>query len=212
MARAKTRRFRGEVIEWNGQKRSGFIAPNGNRPDDPLVFLPGGAFANRKRKPKVGDVVTYELAKRTESPKVHVLRTDLKAENVCFQGEEPLPFSTGKLAVWPFGLAYLAVLVVITYWIPMSIWFFTVSIVASILAVTNYALDKRAAQSNGWRIPESQLHFFAVIGGWPGAAAAQKVLRHKILKQDFQLAFRICILVNLLVVFTMLSLIANHAF
>jgi uncharacterized membrane protein YsdA (DUF1294 family) len=56
---------------------------------------------------------------------------------------------------------------------------------ASILAFTVYAFDKSAAQNNRWRTEEDTLHFLGLIGGWPGALAAQRFLRHKSKKNHF---------------------------
>jgi uncharacterized membrane protein YsdA (DUF1294 family) len=60
---------------------------------------------------------------------------------------------------------------------------------ASVTAFTAYALDKAAARSKQWRISENTLHLFSLLGGWPGALAAQKLLRHKSRKLSFQIAF-----------------------
>lgn len=49
-----------------------------------------------------------------------------------------------------------------------------------------YWLDKRASKNERWRIPESRLHLLSLLGGWPGALVAQRVLRHKTRKQPFQ--------------------------
>lgn len=48
----------------------------------------------------------------------------------------------------------------------------------NILAFGAFALDKHRAQKNSWRIPETTLLVFAVIGPF-GALAAMKLLRHK---------------------------------
>lgn len=78
---------------------------------------------------------------------------------------------------------------------------FTTKVYAVIASVTflAYAIDKAAAQSNRWRIPESTLHALALLGGWPGAMLAQTLLRHKSVKREFRLIFWITVAVNLLV-------------
>nr|WP_280808230.1 cold shock and DUF1294 domain-containing protein [Variovorax boronicumulans] len=60
----------------------------------------------------------------------------------------------------------------------------------SLLAFFAYALDKNAAQTGRWRTKESTLHLFALAGGWPGAWAAQRLLRHKSSKQSFLIIYR----------------------
>lgn len=52
-----------------------------------------------------------------------------------------------------------------------------------------YVFDKQRAQSGGWRIPESRLHLFALLGGWPGAYLAQRRYRHKTAKPLFKAVF-----------------------
>ena len=78
---------------------------------------------------------------------------------------------------------------------------FITKVYAVIASVTflAYAMDKAAAQSNRWRIPESTLHALALLGGWPGAMLAQTLLRHKSVKREFRLIFWITVAVNLLV-------------
>lgn len=53
-----------------------------------------------------------------------------------------------------------------------------------------YAIDKRRAQAKGAeRLPEAGLHMLELLGGWPGAFAAQRLLRHKNAKLGYQLKF-----------------------
>jgi len=59
-----------------------------------------------------------------------------------------------------------------------------------------YAKDKSAAGSNRQRTPEATLHFWAFIGGWPGALLAQHFLRHKSRKASFQRVFWVTVLSN----------------
>jgi len=59
----------------------------------------------------------------------------------------------------------------------------------SVITYLLYALDKTSAVSGAWRISENTLHFFSLIGGWPGAFVAQRRLRHKTVKTSFQIFF-----------------------
>lgn len=67
---------------------------------------------------------------------------------------------------------------------------------ASLITFLAYALDKSAATRNAWRTQESTLHLFALLGGWPGALAAQRLLRHKTVKTSFQRAFWLVVAIN----------------
>ncbi|GAC21089.1 DUF1294 domain-containing protein [Paraglaciecola arctica] len=59
----------------------------------------------------------------------------------------------------------------------------------SAIAFFVYAFDKAKAQRGVWRIQESTLHLFALLGGWPRAAVAQQLLRHKSKKREFRTVF-----------------------
>jgi uncharacterized membrane protein YsdA (DUF1294 family) len=52
-----------------------------------------------------------------------------------------------------------------------------------------YRSDKSAAREGRWRTKESTLLLLGLLGGWPGAVLAQKVLHHKSRKTSFQVAF-----------------------
>jgi uncharacterized membrane protein YsdA (DUF1294 family) len=69
--------------------------------------------------------------------------------------------------------------------------------VLSGMAFVVYAIDKKAARRRHWRIPENFLHLLALLGGWPGALAAQRVLRHKCSKQRFLVVFWLTAALNL---------------
>ena len=60
---------------------------------------------------------------------------------------------------------------------------------ASGLTYFLYADDKRRAPGAAWRVPETTLHLFELVGGWPGALLAQRSLRHKSSKPRFLLVF-----------------------
>ncbi|NHQ87825.1 DUF1294 domain-containing protein [Iodobacter sp. HSC-16F04] len=66
----------------------------------------------------------------------------------------------------------------------------------SIVAFIAYALDKSAARNDRWRTEERTLHLLALLGGWPGALLAQRVLRHKSKKTAFLRVFWATVLVN----------------
>ncbi|MEN8173824.1 MAG: DUF1294 domain-containing protein, partial [Chloroflexota bacterium] len=59
-----------------------------------------------------------------------------------------------------------------------------------------YAADKSASEKGTWRIRESTLHILSAAGGWPGALAAQQILRHKTRKKTFLIVFWMTVIVN----------------
>lgn len=65
-----------------------------------------------------------------------------------------------------------------------------VSVIANAVAFVTYAVGKGRASRNAWRLPGANLHIIGLCGGWPGALAAQHLLRHKNRKPEFQITFR----------------------
>ena len=59
----------------------------------------------------------------------------------------------------------------------------------SLIAFVAYGHDKRRARRGGRRVPEATLHTTELLGGWPGAFAAQRLFRHKTRKRPFQFVF-----------------------
>lgn len=59
----------------------------------------------------------------------------------------------------------------------------------SVVALSLYAIDKRRARGNAWRISEATLHAVELFGGWPGAWIAQRLFRHKLQKGSYTAVF-----------------------
>ncbi len=66
----------------------------------------------------------------------------------------------------------------------------------SLFTFISYAIDKAAAKNGRWRTSEKMLHLFSLMGGWPGAFFAQKILRHKSSKNKFKRVFWLTVLFN----------------
>ncbi|REG82185.1 DUF1294 domain-containing protein [Marinomonas pollencensis] len=80
----------------------------------------------------------------------------------------------------------------------LSIILFIYYLLISLLTFALYGWDKGAAKRQAYRIPESRLHWFALLGGWPGALLGQKYYRHKTLKTRFRLVFWSTLVINLM--------------
>jgi uncharacterized membrane protein YsdA (DUF1294 family) len=95
-----------------------------------------------------------------------------------------------------FAIVFGALLVLsaLTGRLPLAI--FGLYFISSIVTLIFYAIDKSAAQNGRWRTKESTLLLFGLIGGWPGALLAQKILRHKSKKQAFQIMFWVTVVLN----------------
>ena len=72
-------------------------------------------------------------------------------------------------------------------------------ILLSLITFLAYRADKRRAENDEWRIPESTLHFAEMIGGWPGAFLGQRSFRHKTSKTSYQIVFWLIVLFHQLV-------------
>jgi uncharacterized membrane protein YsdA (DUF1294 family) len=59
----------------------------------------------------------------------------------------------------------------------------------SLITFVAYYLDKHAAQLCRPRTPEATLHVLELLGGWPGALLAQRLIRHKNAKVGYQVVF-----------------------
>ncbi|ENO84756.1 DUF1294 domain-containing protein [Thauera linaloolentis] len=180
-------RHQGRITTWKDDKGFGFITPNG---DGKQVFVHINAFSSRLRRPEGNERVTYQLTVDDKG------RSQAKA--VAFVGEHPTrPRAPGRskspLIFTAFFLIFVAGAAVSGRLSSTVLALYTI---ASIITFIAYALDKSAALRNQWRTRESTLHVLALLGGWPGALAAQRLLRHKSAKASFQTTFWITVVFN----------------
>lgn len=179
-------RYQGKVTRWKDEQGFGFIVPNGG---GEAVFLHIKSFARRGRRPVDGEIVTYDLAFDAKGR--------ARADGVAFVESR----SSVSVVEPTRKLLWLAVLFIV--FVAGCTWLGklpklvpAIYVVASLFAFAVYAWDKSAAQNGEWRTQESTLHLLALIGGWPGALFAQKLLRHKSKKTSFQVMFWMTVLVN----------------
>ncbi|PZE14012.1 DUF1294 domain-containing protein [Pseudomonas sp. 57B-090624] len=59
----------------------------------------------------------------------------------------------------------------------------------SLVCFIAYWRDKRSAVAGAQRTPESRLHLYELLGGWPGGLLAQRLIRHKNRKLPYQVKF-----------------------
>ncbi|HEY9380842.1 MAG TPA: DUF1294 domain-containing protein, partial [Burkholderiales bacterium] len=95
-----------------------------------------------------------------------------------------------------FAAAFIVFVAALAFAGKLPFAVFGLYVVISIVVFIVYALDKSAARKNRRRIPENTLHLLALIGGWPGALVAQKLLHHKSSKQSFQAVFWVTVVLN----------------
>ena len=87
-----------------------------------------------------------------------------------------------------------------------------VLVVCSIVAFSLYAIDKKRAKSNQWRIKESTLIASAFLMGGIGAMLGMSLLRHKTQHIQFKLLVPIATILNIAVVVAILFLTGSAPF
>lgn len=180
-------RYQGKITSWKDEQGFGFIAPNGG---GPTVFVHIKSILDRDGRPASDHIVTYELGTNDKGQP--------RAENVRFvhapatrrAAAEP----TDRSLLIASGFLILLFIAVLARKLPAPV--FACYLGLSALTFVAYAIDKSAARNNRWRTKESTLHLLALIGGWPGALVAQRVLRHKSKKEAFRAAFWLTAIVN----------------
>jgi uncharacterized membrane protein YsdA (DUF1294 family)/cold shock CspA family protein len=180
-------RYLGKINNWKDDQGFGFVIPNGG---GQKAFVHIKAFPKSSFRPINGDLITYELAS-DEKRRYY-------AKNIQFAMEGSS--STDLYKTSSHGIifsilfcVFLALLVLIGR-LPLTL--ISVYLAASTITFIAYAIDKSAAQNNRWRTKESTLHLFGLAGGWPGALLAQKTLRHKSKKDEFQTVFWATVIAN----------------
>lgn len=67
-------------------------------------------------------------------------------------------------------------------------------------------IDKSKARRGAWRIPESTLFLFSIVGGSIGGIIGMQVFRHKTQKPAFYIGFPIILVVQILLILYLLFL------
>lgn len=188
--------LKGKITTWNSQKAFGFIAPFAGGSQ---IFIHIKAFQNRERVPKINDVVTFFVAKDKDGRYC--------AEKALYAGETLKKINKSRVVHFSILLTvgFLLALTIASSmgYVPILLKYAYYAL--SIITFVAYAYDKLKAKRNAWRTPESTLHFLALFGGWPGAALAQQLFRHKSSKRDFRVMFWVTVVINLVALGWLLS-------
>ena len=206
-------KHQGKVTNWNDDKGFGFVEPNGG---GVRAFVHIKAFNPRARRPVNGEVITYELVSeknnRYKATNIKFARSDnkLRVDNKTSvrggarnsnKSRKPKSKILGPILTVCFCIGLI--LSILNGKVPVFVGF--AYLIISLVTILAYAKDKYAAQNNRWRTPESTLHFFSLIGGWPGALFAQKTLRHKTSKSEFISTYRVTVFFNVLALLVMFT-------
>lgn len=187
-------KFNGTLTQWNDDRGFGFIKSAVGGPD---IFVHIKSFEGQTARPLNGQSVTFEVEVSADGKKraKRVLPAHFLAVPKRFRREPAGQFGT---ASW-FAIPVFAAIYAVThsFWRTPSwvAWAYLGTSVACFLA---YAADKSAARAGGWRVSEQTLLILGLIGGWPGAIAAQQLLRHKSTKVAFRSVFWVSVLMNII--------------
>ena len=194
----------GVLTEWYDERGYGFISAN---EDGKKIFLHIKALRENARRPKQGEIFFYKL---TTDDRGRLQATD--AFQTIFDEKQHPSFFYDLLA-W---LSYCWLLAVIVPLLLMSKTDSTVLgvcfafIVNSCLTAVFYRIDKFFARNKHLRIPEKNLHIWALVCGWPGALYAQHVFRHKKSKRSFMIVFYCMVAINIIMLFVLFKFTANQ--
>lgn len=186
-------RHQGRITRWNDDRGFGYITPNGGGDD---LFVHARALSGWRIRPAGGEIVTYGKSAdaRGRPCAADVRLVDMRPARAAVR-----PVSSGP-GLWLLPGAFFAALVgaVALGRLPVAVP--AACLAMSVLTFAVYALDKSAAQQGRWRTREQTLHLLAFAGGWPGAMAAQRLLRHKSRKASFRAVFWFTVVANVALV------------
>lgn len=178
---------RGKLKSWKDEQGFGFISPDAG---GELLFVHISAFKSKHRRPDVGEALTYEAGRDATGRPCAVGVAYVRNE---VGGTAP---GHGWLGTSLVSLVFLSLVAIAVYYGRLPVVVLGAYLLASALALMVYEMDKSAAKNGRWRISETVLLLVGLIGGWPGALVAQRLLRHKVRKLSFQIAFWITVILN----------------
>ncbi|WP_085317564.1 DUF1294 domain-containing protein [Derxia lacustris] len=205
--------FTGTLKSWNDKRGFGLIETH---PAGPEIFVHISAFAGLGSRPREGLRLAFEVEispqGRKQACRLKLLHATPPAKPQRVESAAPWSWPS-TLAIPAFALIYaIAALKWAVSWQPGVGY-----IVASVVCYCFYSTDKSIAIDNAERggrtsrIPESTLHFLALIGGWPGAILAQQWLRHKSRKQPFRSIFWLTVVANVAAFIALAIFLRNWA-
>lgn len=71
-------------------------------------------------------------------------------------------------------------------------------VIINLIAFAAMGIDKKRAQKQEWRIPESTLFLLVLLGGWLGGIAGMFIFHHKTKKLYFKVGFPMIMLIEII--------------
>jgi uncharacterized membrane protein YsdA (DUF1294 family)/cold shock CspA family protein len=191
MSSRTANRLGGIVTTWNDDRGFGFIKPDDGGHD---VFLHFTAAPRGTTRPYLGQRLTF-LIEQDEKGRARAVNAEPVL--VSERAEPPVRPTSVVVAIGSIlAFATLFFVAHVRWQVPWTIAGIYLGL--SLLTFAVYAADKRAAQTHRWRTPENTMLLIGLVGGWPGAAIAQQVLRHKTKKLSFRTRFWLTVIVNVI--------------
>ncbi len=175
----------GALVAWNDQRGFGFITPSTGGSD---VFIHISAFPPGSARPLVGELLSVEMVLSDTGKRQAGRVVSSRPKEFAPWRRRRSPSKHGPIGYLTIP-AFIGLYLVIYSMSPIPAWVAVVYVVASVMAFVAYGVDKSAAVNRRWRVSESVLLTFGLLGGWPGAILGQTTFRHKTRKLRFQQAF-----------------------
>lgn len=197
-------RQQGTIKQWQDDKGFGFIETEAGE----SVFFHVSEF-KAQRRPTIGEQVLFTTGKdnqgRVQAKQVQELafvqqKMTQKNQQIRQRNQrksQQMQFESAQKKRLLMGLGFYGVLVLLAVmhklpWLILA-WYIIIGVVTFLM----YAKDKKAAQNDQWRTPESTLHLLSIAGGWVGAMVAQTYLRHKSQKPEFRMMYYLTVIINM---------------
>lgn len=197
-------RQQGQIKKWQDDKGFGFIETEAGE----SVFFHVSEF-KAQRRPEVGEQVVFIIGQdsqgRMQAKQIQELafvqqKMTQKNQQIRQRNHKrsaQADFEAGQRKRLFMGVGFYGVLILLAATDKLSWLVIGWYIALGVITYAMYAKDKAAAQSNGWRTPESTLHLLSALGGWVGAMVAQTYLRHKSQKPEFRMAYYLTVVINM---------------
>ena len=182
----------GVLKAWDEERGFGFIEPAQGGKD---VFVRATAFAPGSERPQVKQRVRFKLEIGPEGQaQASQVEPALPATRLSVSRDE-------AAAHWAMALRFALPAFLGLYLLLALVWevpslLAVIYLAASAITLGAHAMDKYASKRGLQRTPESTLHAFALLGGWPGTLLAHRLVRHKSTKTQFRKWFWITAAVN----------------
>ncbi len=188
--------YRGRVKSFSRAQRRGEILVDGiNR----LAVFEWEDFWPR-REPQRNEPVQFFLER---NPRGQLLAFGVKATGTGGRRSSG-GFRPSQLLALPVAFLFWFLLYGAVKKHYMPALFYNIYLALGIVSLLLYGWDKYQAQRGGWRLRETTLHFWDLLGGWFGGTVAQLAFHHKLKKASYQLTHWLLLPINVGVMYWLL--------